>query len=83
MSLRKTYLAKRKDSRNKFLFRMRTLARVLDRVRGRRVILPLGELTVTTTIGNVVSFSLRTNDDKIVQRRRGQRERRYRIFSMP
>jgi integrase len=81
MSLRKTYVATRKDSPNKILFRMRTPARVLDRVRGRRVILPLGEVTVTTTIGNVVSFSLRTNDEKIVQRReRAAREALQNIF---
>lgn len=43
--------------------------------------LPLGELTVTTTISNVVSFSLRTNDEKLTQRReRAAREALQNIF---
>ncbi|WP_407155085.1 recombinase XerD [Bradyrhizobium sp. STM 3557] len=80
MSLRKTYVTKRKDSAQA-QFRMRVPTRVLDRVRGRRVILPLGELTVTTTIGNVVSFSLRTTDQKLMQRReRAAREALQNIF---
>ncbi|WP_316164537.1 MULTISPECIES: phage integrase N-terminal SAM-like domain-containing protein [unclassified Bradyrhizobium] len=80
MSLRKTYVAKRKDSAQA-QFRMRVPTRVLDRVRGRRAILPLGDLTVTTTIGNVVSFSLRTSDPKLTQRReRAAREALQNIF---
>jgi integrase len=80
MSLRKTYVAKRADS-TKAQFRMRVPTRVLDRVRGRRVILPLGDLTVTTTLGNVVSFSLRTGDQKLTQRReRAAREALQNIF---
>ncbi|WP_316182690.1 MULTISPECIES: phage integrase N-terminal SAM-like domain-containing protein [unclassified Bradyrhizobium] len=80
MSLRKTYVAKRADS-TKAQFRMRVPTRVLDRVRGRRVILPLGDLTVTTTLSNVVSFSLRTDDQKLTQRReRAAREALQNIF---
>ncbi|WP_316158578.1 MULTISPECIES: phage integrase N-terminal SAM-like domain-containing protein [unclassified Bradyrhizobium] len=80
MSLRKTYVTKRKDS-TQAQFRMRVPTRVLNRVRGRRVILPLGDLTVTTTFGNVVSFSLRTNDQKLAQRReRAAREALQNIF---
>ncbi|MGJ5079418.1 phage integrase N-terminal SAM-like domain-containing protein [Bradyrhizobium sp. HKCCYLS3013] len=80
MSLRKTYVAKRADSK-KSQFRMRVPTRVLDRVRGRRVILPLGDLTVTTTLSNVVSFSLRTDDQKLTQRReRAAREALQNIF---
>ncbi len=45
------------------------------------MILPLGDLTVTTTFGNVVSFSLRTNDQKLAQRReRAAREALQNIF---
>ncbi len=80
MSLRKTYVTKRADS-TKAQFRMRVPTRVLDRVRGRRVILPLGALTVTTTIGNVVSFSLRTSDEKLARRRdRAARDALQNIF---
>jgi hypothetical protein len=83
MSLRKTYVAERKDSKQA-QFRMRTPARVLDRVKGRRVILPLGdEITVITTIGNVTAFSLRTaqGNEKVIQRRdRAAQEALQNIF---
>lgn len=80
MSLRKTYVAKRADS-SRAQFRMRVPTSVLNRVRGRKVILPLGELTVTTTIGNVVSFSLRTSEPKkVLRRERAAREALQNIF---
>ncbi|WP_420967903.1 tyrosine-type recombinase/integrase [Bradyrhizobium sp. B120] len=81
MSLRKTYVAARADS-SQLQFKKRTPENVRERVRGRRIFLCLSDsLTVQTTIGNVVSFSLRTTDAKVAERReRAAREQLQNIF---
>jgi hypothetical protein len=60
MSLRKTYVAKRKDSSN-FQFMMRVPKTVLEQVQGRQIIIPFpvpdtDPEVVETTIGKFVQF---------------------------
>ena len=85
MSLRNTYVASRKDS-SRHQFRKRVPERVRERLRGRRIFIWFPQpdddpQTVQATLGNVVSFSLRTTDDKIAERReRAAREQLQNIF---
>ncbi|MGZ5877385.1 MAG: hypothetical protein ACXWKP_35555, partial [Bradyrhizobium sp.] len=72
-------MAKRKDS-SKIQFRMRVPKTVLDRVEGRKIIIPFpvpdtDPEVVETTVGKFVQFSLRTADPKIAEHReRASRE---------
>lgn len=74
MGHKMAYGSKRSDS-SKWQFRQRVPADVLDKVRGRRIIISFPSsgkeppFTVETTIGNEVTFSTRTADENVYEAR--------------